>query len=86
VVRGGAFNNNQRNVRCAYRNNNDPNNWNNNIGFRLVVAHDFPSLPGMPGGPLGCPAEARKPARSVPGRAPGSAPGIVLEAASGPGK
>lgn len=37
VVRGGAFNNNDRNVRCAIRNNNNPNNPNNNIGFRIVV-------------------------------------------------
>ena len=36
VVRGGAFNNNQRNVRCAYRNRNNPNNRNNNQGFRVV--------------------------------------------------
>ena len=37
VLRGGAFNNNHRNVRCAYRNRNNPNNWNRNIGFRVVV-------------------------------------------------
>jgi formylglycine-generating enzyme required for sulfatase activity len=39
VVRGGSFNNNERNVRCAYRNRNNPNNRNNNIGFRVVVSH-----------------------------------------------
>ncbi|HLF25280.1 MAG TPA: SUMF1/EgtB/PvdO family nonheme iron enzyme [Anaerolineae bacterium] len=33
VVRGGAFNNNARNVRCAVR--------NRNIGFRVVVASPF---------------------------------------------
>jgi formylglycine-generating enzyme required for sulfatase activity len=38
VVRGGAFNNNNRNVRGAYRNNNNPHNRNNNVGLRLVVA------------------------------------------------
>jgi hypothetical protein len=37
VLRGGAFNNNHRNVRCAYRNRNNPNNSNRNIGFRVVV-------------------------------------------------
>jgi len=59
VLRGGAFNNNRRNVRCAYRNRNNPNNhWNNN-GFRVVVVHDFPILPEMPGG-VGFPAEALK--------------------------
>ncbi|MDQ3006674.1 MAG: SUMF1/EgtB/PvdO family nonheme iron enzyme [Chloroflexota bacterium] len=38
VLRGGAFNNNERNVRCAYRNRNNPNNRNKDIGFRVVVA------------------------------------------------
>jgi formylglycine-generating enzyme required for sulfatase activity len=38
-VRGGSFNNNRRNVRCANRNNNHPDNRNNNIGFRVVVSH-----------------------------------------------
>ena len=37
VLRGGSFNNNHRNARCAYRNRNNPNNRNNNIGFRVVV-------------------------------------------------
>ena len=32
VLRGGAFNNNRRNVRCAYRNNNHPDNRNNTEG------------------------------------------------------
>jgi hypothetical protein len=40
VVRGGAFNNNNDiNLRCAYRNNNDPTNRNNNIGFRVSASH-----------------------------------------------
>ena len=42
VLRGGAFNNNDGNVRCAYRNRN------NNIGFRLVVSTLFLSLPKCP--------------------------------------
>jgi|CXWL01.1.fsa_nt_gi hypothetical protein len=41
VLRGGSFNNNDRNVRCAYRNRNNPNNRNNNIGFRVVVCAVF---------------------------------------------
>lgn len=41
VVRGGAFNNNHRNARCAYRNKNNPNNRNNNIGFRVVLRTFF---------------------------------------------
>jgi hypothetical protein len=36
VLRGGSWNNNARNTRSAYRNNNEPGNRNNNIGFRLV--------------------------------------------------
>jgi hypothetical protein len=36
VLRGGNWNNNANNSRCAYRNNNNPNNANNNIGFRCV--------------------------------------------------
>ena len=39
VLRGGSWNNNQNNARCAYRNRNEPDNWNDNIGFRVVVAH-----------------------------------------------
>jgi hypothetical protein len=39
VLRGGSWNNNQRNARVANRNNNRPDNANNNIGFR-VAAHD----------------------------------------------
>ncbi|MBK8455147.1 MAG: SUMF1/EgtB/PvdO family nonheme iron enzyme [Thiofilum sp.] len=39
VLRGGAFNNNQRNVRCAVRNNNRQDNRNNNVGFRCCAVH-----------------------------------------------
>jgi hypothetical protein len=34
VLRGGSWNNNANNVRSANRNNNNPGNDNNNIGFR----------------------------------------------------
>jgi hypothetical protein len=40
VLRGGSWNNNPRNARAAYRNNNQPDNWNNNNGFRLACAAD----------------------------------------------
>ena len=36
MLRGGNWNNNANNARCAYRNNNNPANANNNIGFRCV--------------------------------------------------
>jgi len=38
VLRGGSWNNNRNNARCAYRNRNEPDNFNNNIGFRLVCS------------------------------------------------
>ena len=38
VLRGGSWNNNNRdNVLSSNRNNNDPDNRNENIGFRAVV-------------------------------------------------
>ena len=36
VVRGGSWNNNPRNARASNRNRNDPDNRNNNIGFRCA--------------------------------------------------
>jgi hypothetical protein len=47
VLRGGSFNNNQRNARGAYRNHNNPDNRNINIGFRVGVFHDLLNLPEM---------------------------------------
>jgi len=47
VIRGGSWNNNARNVRCAYRNQNSPEIRNNNLGFRLVRAHDL-AWKGLP--------------------------------------
>jgi Sulfatase-modifying factor enzyme 1 len=38
VLRGGSWNNNQDNARSADRNRNNPNNRNNNIGFRVVCS------------------------------------------------
>ncbi|MDP6358323.1 MAG: SUMF1/EgtB/PvdO family nonheme iron enzyme [Planctomycetota bacterium] len=43
VLRGGSFANNSQNVRCANRNRNEPDNRNNNIGFRLCLSHIFQS-------------------------------------------
>ena len=37
VVRGGSWNNNPQNCRSSNRNRNEPDNRNNNIGFRVVV-------------------------------------------------
>ncbi len=47
ALRGGSWINNQRNARVSYRNHNEPNNFNNNKGFRLVVAPDFQLYQGQ---------------------------------------
>ncbi|HOA13326.1 MAG TPA: SUMF1/EgtB/PvdO family nonheme iron enzyme [Myxococcota bacterium] len=36
VNRGGSWNNDARNVRAANRDNNDPGNRNDNLGFRVA--------------------------------------------------
>ena len=41
ILRGGSWNNNEMNARCSNRNRNNPNNYNNNIGFRVVVCTFF---------------------------------------------
>ncbi|WP_353743134.1 SUMF1/EgtB/PvdO family nonheme iron enzyme [Dethiosulfatarculus sandiegensis] len=33
---GGSWNNTAENARCANRNNNNPDNRNNNVGFRCA--------------------------------------------------
>jgi len=47
VLRGGSWNNNRNNARCSYRNRNEPDNFNNNIGFRLVCSTSFVFTPEM---------------------------------------
>ncbi|MFI5272633.1 MAG: SUMF1/EgtB/PvdO family nonheme iron enzyme [Ktedonobacterales bacterium] len=47
VLRGGSWNNDSRNARAAYRNDNQPANANNNNGFRLVAAPDDSTAPGQ---------------------------------------
>lgn len=41
VNRGGSWNNNARNCRVSNRNNNTPDNYNNNLGFRLAQELKF---------------------------------------------
>jgi len=36
VWRGGSYINNRRNARSSYRNNNQPDEQNQNLGFRVV--------------------------------------------------
>lgn len=50
LLRGGSWNNNTDNCRVANRNNNNPDNRNNNIGFRVsnAIMHiDKPELAGV---------------------------------------
>jgi hypothetical protein len=80
LLRGGSWNNNPRNCRSAYRNHNQPDNANNNVGFRLVCLpqHPSPSEP-LEGIPTGAP-EGSRPApviswyRRLIRTAPGGAP------------
>ena len=46
VLRGGAWNNNSDNARAGYRNNNNPDNRNNHIGFRVVCSSHIRFRPG----------------------------------------
>lgn len=48
MVRGGSWNNdNPENLRAAYRNNNNPDNRNNNVGFRVGARVAQHSLKGV---------------------------------------
>ena len=44
VLRGGSWNNNDNNMQCANRNRNNPDNRNNNIGFRVVASTFFETI------------------------------------------
>lgn len=57
VMRGGSWNNNRNNARCSYRNRNEPDNFNNNIGFRVVCSHRFVICQKC-GAVMNCSAEA----------------------------
>ncbi len=41
VLRGGSFNNDRRNARCAFRNRNNLNHFNDNTGFRVALSTLF---------------------------------------------
>ena len=83
LLRGGSWNNNPRNCRSAYRNHNQPDNANNNVGFRVVCLPQHPSskepLEGIPAGDQ----EGSRPAPVIgtPGSAigAGSAPFFSLQ-------
>lgn len=70
TLRGGSFNNNQDNARCANRNRNNPNNNFNNNGFRVVVRAFFCQIKAgnLRRGNLARRGELRKEAKPCPGR------------------
>ena len=43
MLRGGSWNNNADNARGSQRNRNNPDNRNNNTGFRLVSSAHIPA-------------------------------------------
>jgi hypothetical protein len=67
VLRGGGWNNNEAFVRAANRNHNQPDNRNNNIGFRCVVAPGVNTRGQVPWVYGGRASAERYDARSVPG-------------------
>ena len=91
MLRGGSFNNTENNVRCAARNRNNPNNRNDNNGFRVIAAHILQGahsrLPELPAG-YALPDEEKngrvcsRPHLEVTGRANSNAP---VPSASCPG-
>jgi len=44
VIRGGSWNNQGANCTASNRNRNEPDNSNNNLGFRLLAAPQFVPL------------------------------------------
>ena len=65
VVRGGSWNNdNTDNFRCAYRNNNKPDNRNNNNGFRCASTLDAGARSSTEAG------ASQRESRPLPGCAP----------------
>ncbi len=57
MIRGGSWLNDARNCRAANRNRNEPQNRNDNLGFRVAAA---PRARG------GCPAGRNRPLSSLP--------------------
>jgi formylglycine-generating enzyme required for sulfatase activity len=45
VIRGGSWINDPQNCRVAYRNNNEPVNRDNNLGFRLALSFQLTGKP-----------------------------------------
>ena len=69
MLRGGSWNNNTNNLRCARRNNNNPVNENNNIGFRSArgILRGASSTEAHQGGTGGVNGPAWRPDRKPTG-------------------
>ena len=78
VIRGGSWNNNARNCRAAYRNANHPANANDNLGFRLVRAHERAGWPALDQTPIA--------SRSFGPGKPQMGSGVEVAAADAPSK
>jgi hypothetical protein len=62
ALRGGSFNNTADNALAAYRNHNQPDNDNNNIGLRWVMCRHIPGAGATAGAHHGAPLSACSPA------------------------
>ena len=71
-LRGGSWNNNSTNLRASVRNRNQPDNRNDNIGFRCArdVEREASSLPQAGAGAVTAASGVRSP---LPDRAPDAA-------------
>jgi hypothetical protein len=73
VLRGGAWNNESDNLRAANRNNDNPDNRDNNIGFRLVCAGVFVRKVLLPAGSQTGEIRRAQTARAVSAKKPPTA-------------
>ena len=64
--RGGSWNNNSRNCTAGNRNNNNPDNRNNNLGFRLAASQHCDFKTGSQSPPHSCSATPTKDGHAIP--------------------
>jgi hypothetical protein len=83
VLRGGSWNNQPNNVRVSNRNHNQPENRNDNIGFRCVRDVKPGGMP--PGAGNGAVKAARCVPSSLPDRAADAGARLRVKQQPGPG-
>ena len=64
--RGGSWNNNSRNCTAGNRNNNNPDNRNNNLGFRLAASQHCDFKTGSQSPAHTCSATPTKDGHAIP--------------------